>query len=529
MRRASEEPAPHHVAAETQEHRPFDQVDGDIVAAAQHGVTQHVTMRVSELTERRAPLDVTEELAAHRRILLGHHHLRGDARIEAALVEGRAAGQCQEQQTRKPREGHAHRLTGTTRPAVGPKSSRVDGGPWRGPSSSLIAAASASCFSQTVNLDDQLAALPPSLRDRLAARGFDPAQLEAWAATIGKNRDQRNRLPGKVEPPYPGDIADAPIEGTAAHEEHRARGQAAITRGEVALCLLAGGMATRMGGIVKALANALPGRSFLDLRLAENAHVSRAAGKRLPLWMMTSEATEGPIRAALGEQLDAAHLTTFEQFVSLRLTPEGALFHDEHGHPSVYSTGHGDLPDALRQSGLLQRFVARGGKTVWIANIDNLGATVDPAVLGFHLARGAQVSVEVVDKVGTDRGGCPVRWNGRPLITEEFRLPVGFDPASVPVFNTNTFLVSAEALAALSMSWTYVEVEKKIGDLRAVQFERILGELTAGLEPSFVRVPRSGMRSRFLPVKDVAELEKRHSEIEVIARARGMIPAEQIP
>ena len=45
-------------------------------------------------------------------------------------------------------------------------------------------------------------------------------------------------------------------------------------------------------------------------------------------------------------------LTTFEQNVSLRLTPEGALFLDEHGQPSVYSTGHGDLPDALRRSGL---------------------------------------------------------------------------------------------------------------------------------------------------------------------------------
>ena len=36
---------------------------------------------------------------------------------------------------------------------------------------------------------------------------------------------------------------------------------------------------------------------------------------------------------------------------------------------------------------------------------------------------------ELVDKVGSDRGGGPVRWDGRPLNTEEFRLPFGFDPA----------------------------------------------------------------------------------------------------
>jgi len=281
-------------------------------------------------------------------------------------------------------------------------------------------------------------------------------------------------------------------------------------------------MATRMGGVVKALVDALPGRSFLDLRLGENAHLSRVAGRRVPLWMMTSEATHGPISAALGARIDPDYLTPFEQFVSLRLTPEGTLFY-EHGQPSVYSTGHGDLPDALAQSGLCRRFVARGGRTVWIANIDNLGAAVDPVVLGFHLSHGVALTVELVDKVGSDRGGGPVRWNGRPLITEEFRLPVGFDPAQVPVFNTNTFLVNAEALASLSMPWTYVEVEKKIGDHRAVQFERILGELTAGLEPRFLRVPRAGALSRFLPVKDVPELEKRRPEIELIARERGMI------
>jgi UTP--glucose-1-phosphate uridylyltransferase len=359
---------------------------------------------------------------------------------------------------------------------------------------------------------------------RLAARGFAAAQLEAWARTIGVDRDKRNRLPGAAEPPYAGDVLPCPEPGTEAHIHATARGMAALRNGEVALCLLAGGMATRMGGVVKSLVEALPGHSFLDLRLGENAHISRVSGKRVPLWMMTSEATEGPIRAALGDRLDPEYLTTFEQHVSLRLTPEGTLFLDAEGEPSVYSTGHGDLPDALRLSGLLQKFLARGGKTVWIANIDNLGATVDPTVLGFHLAHGAPVTVEVVEKVGTDKGGVPVRWNGRPIITEEFRLPLGLDPATIRVFNTNTLLVDAQALADLAMEWTYVEVEKKIGEARAVQFERVIGEITQTLEPRFVRVPREGATSRFLPVKDMPELEKRQAEIQVIARERGMLP-----
>ena len=374
-----------------------------------------------------------------------------------------------------------------------------------------------------MTLEEQLAELPPAMAERLRARGFKAERLAEWAALVGVDRDGRNRLKGSVEPPRPGDLIDLPAPESDEAKAYYARGLEALRRGEVALCVLAGGMATRMGGMVKALAEAIPGHTFLDLRLAENAHLAKLAGRPVPLWMMTSEATEGPIRKALGDRHHEGHLTTFEQHVSLRLTAERGVFLDEHGEPSVYSTGHGDLPDALRDSGLLKRFLDGGGRVVCIANIDNLGATVDPTIVGLHLAHGAPVTVELVDKVGSDRGGGPVRHEGRPIITEEFRLPLGFDASKVPVFNTNTFLVDARALADLSMAWTYVEVEKKIGEAKAVQFERLLGEITAALEPRFLRVPREGVRSRFLPVKDLAELEKRRPEIELVARARGML------
>jgi UTP--glucose-1-phosphate uridylyltransferase len=374
-----------------------------------------------------------------------------------------------------------------------------------------------------VSLKDQLSALPKPLLDRIHARGFSEDRLLAWAAAIG-DRERRNRLSGKVEPPRPGDVRDAPAPGTPEHDRFTEAGNAAIARGEVALCVLAGGMATRMGGVVKALVEVLPGKTFLDLRLAENDRLRRADGSRaVPLWLMTSEATNIPIRDALGSRLDDDQCATFEQFVSLRLTEQGTLFLDEHGEPSVYATGHGDLPDALRKSGLLKRFIERGGRYVWIANLDNLGATVDPAILGCHIAGGGDLTVELVDKVGTDKGGGPVRWNDRLIVAEEFRFPVGFDATSVPVFSTNTFLVGAQALQDLAMEWTYVEVEKKLGNAKAVQFERIVNEITVAIEPHPLRVPREGALSRFLPVKDVPELERRRPEIEAVTRARGML------
>lgn len=378
-------------------------------------------------------------------------------------------------------------------------------------------------FGTVTTLAEEIAALPPALKERLAARGFSADALVARAAVAGKDRDSRNRLPGDVTPPLPSDIVDAPDPASSEGKRLSAIGLEALRRGELSLCVLAGGMATRMGGVVKALVEALPGRTFLDLRLAEIEHLSRLAGRRVPFWMMTSEATFGPIARALGDRVDGKDVALFEQHVSLRLSPEGGLFRGADGEPDVYATGHGDLPDALRASGLLSRFRAEGGKYVWIANLDNLGATVDPALLGWFVERGSSLMVEVVDKVTGDRGGIPVRYRGRRMVVEEFRLPLGFDPAAVRVFNTNTFLVDAARLDALDMEWTYVEVEKKSEGRTAIQFERLLGEITAAIEPDLVRVPRDGARSRFLPVKDVPELERRRPEIAEALSARGVV------
>jgi UTP--glucose-1-phosphate uridylyltransferase len=284
-------------------------------------------------------------------------------------------------------------------------------------------------------------------------------------------------------------------------------------------------MATRMGGVVKALVEAVSGRTFLDLRLAEMDALEKRVGRRPPLWLMTSDATDQKIREALAARGrgEAEGVSVFSQYLSLRLTREGDLFLDGEGRPSEHAPGHGDLPDALRESGLLAAFIALGGRTVMVANLDNLGATLDPELLGWHLDHGASVTCEVADKLGDDRGGIPARLDGRPVVLEEFRLPEGFDASKVRVFNTNTFFFDAKALAELRAPWSFFRVEKKLDDTPVVQFERLIGEVTSWLDTRFVRVPRSGARSRFLPVKDFEELEQRRADIEAVARARGML------
>jgi UTP--glucose-1-phosphate uridylyltransferase len=158
-----------------------------------------------------------------------------------------------------------------------------------------------------------------------------------------------------------------------------------------------------------------------------------------------------------------------------------------------------------------------------LTNLDNLGGTLDPAIIGFHLAHGKPVTSEVVDKLEEDRGGIPVRVDGRLRVLEEFRIPSTFDPKTVRVFNTNVFHVGAKALLDLDMKWSFYTVKKRVGDAEVIQFERILNEITDALDTSYLHLPRTGTEARFLPVKDPQELERRRAEIELVARARGML------
>jgi UTP--glucose-1-phosphate uridylyltransferase len=374
-----------------------------------------------------------------------------------------------------------------------------------------------------MTLAEQLDNLPAEVAKLLADYRFDRERFLGLAQRLTSGVPTDNRVQGRVTAPEREDVTPLPDPGSAEYERLEQIGLEALAGGRVALVVLAGGMATRMGGVVKALVDALPGRTFLDLRLGEVAAVQQRTGRPLRLWLMTSNATDADLRTALGDRLDGKLIGAFPQYLSIRLTPEGDLFRDSHGNHSVHAPGHGDLPGALKESGLLDEFVAAGGQVVMVANIDNLGATVEPVVVGWHLDHDAPVSCEVVDKVGSDRGGIPVRLDGRPVVLEEFRLPESFDPTTVRVFNTNTFLFDAQALNDLEMDWTFFTVTKQVDGQPAIQFERLVGEVTSHLDTRFLRVPRTGVGSRFLPVKDPAELEARGSEIEAVAKSRGML------
>lgn len=375
----------------------------------------------------------------------------------------------------------------------------------------------------THSLESELDQLPRELLEKLSRYHFDRARLVSFANELASGKERDNFVKGKLTAPRPADLAELPAPGTTEYEALVARGREALSRGEVALAVLAGGMATRMGGVVKALVEAVPGKTFLELRLAEIEADRKKYGKAPPLWLMASSATVDPLREALGARADGEHIAVFTQCCSLRLTKTGELFRDSKGQPSDHASGHGDFVESLQKSGLLEKFVARGGKVVMLTNLDNLGGTLDPAIIGFHLAHGDAVTAEVVDKLESDRGGIPVYVDDRLAILEEFRIPKTFDPATVRVFATNVFHFDAKVLASLSIPWTFFLVNKKVEDQPVIQYERLVNEVTSHLPTRYLRVPRSGVESRFLPVKDNEELAARVNENLAVARARGML------
>ena len=342
--------------------------------------------------------------------------------------------------------------------------------------------------------------------------GFDEALFESLRARVasGELSPESNLIRGSIEPPREDDLMRLPAPGDAAYENVREAGLDALRRGEVAQVVLAGGMATRFRGVVKAVLTAVDGMSFLEAKLVQTAALEREVGVRVPVALMTSFATDATIRGHVAER-GLGEPLVFNQFVSLRLEASGELFRDADERVSLYAPGHGDLFAAIQRSGTLAALRDRGARIVTVSNVDNLGARVDPVVVGAHLGSGRPLTCEVARKEG-DMGGAPVRVGGRLQLVEGPRFPPSFDQALVPVFNTNTALFDLDPLAGdYDLSWLYVL--KDVDESRAVQLERLYHEVSAFVPTQYLEVPRRGPRGRFLPIKTPADLERAQDDL----------------
>jgi UTP--glucose-1-phosphate uridylyltransferase len=335
--------------------------------------------------------------------------------------------------------------------------------------------------------------------------GFDPARFDELRAKVasGELTPASNVVRGRVEPPHEEDVTRLPDPGSPGSKDARKAGLDAFAAGRIAQVVLAGGMATRFGGVVKGAVEALDGRSFLSWKLGETARLGDELGVVIPVALMTSFQTTDATRQHVAS-LDLPEPFWFSQFVSLRLTEAGELFLED-GNPSLYAPGHGDLIEAIRASGTLDRLRELGVEHVAVSNVDNLGARLDPVVVGAHVLAGRPVTSEVAAK-GGDLGGAPARIDGRLGLLEGPQFPPDFDQDRIPVFNTNTTTIALDALDRdFDLDWLYVA--KQVGGRTAVQLERLYHQITWQLDTTFLEVPRTGPRGRFFPIKEPKDLE----------------------
>ncbi len=359
--------------------------------------------------------------------------------------------------------------------------------------------------------------------ERLARYRFDPEKFDALRAELASHGldPQRNWVDGDVVGPAQSDLSPLPPLGSSERRRLDQLGREAISAGHVGVMLLAGGMATRFGGGVKALADVLPGVPFIDVKLADLARLTAAMDSTVPMILMTSFQSD-EVLSEVGRQLetDRVPVRIAPQSISMRVTEGGELFRAGDGSVSLYAPGHGDVPSALRTSGVLEEFTRAGGRHLFVTNVDNSAATLDPAIIGLHVDGGTEMTCEVTG--GDLNGGAPYFVDGHLQILEEFRIPDHVDSAAPLAVNTNSLVIDVDAVDR-EHPLTWFQVQKKVDDHPVVQFERLVGELSAFLTTRMAVVDRDGVDGRFQPVKDPAELERRRPAIREILESRRIL------
>jgi len=281
--------------------------------------------------------------------------------------------------------------------------------------------------------------------------------------------------------------------------------------------ILNGGLGTSMGlTCPKSLLEVKNGKSFLEIILE---HTEKY---KVKLALMNSFSTHNATLKALAEINPPHFPLTFLQYKFPKILQKDFSPPKWDKNPDLEwsPSGHGDIYTALFTSGMLQQLTDEGIIFAFISNSDNLGATLDEALLGYFSENQFPFMMEVAEKTPSDiKGGHLARHkNGRLLLREAAQCPDDEldsfrDIRKYRFFNTNNLWVNLKFLKEL------IEKEKKILlpmilnpkllDPRdetspdIFQIETAMGSAISLFEgATAVKVPRT----RFFPVKKCSDL-----------------------
>src|SRR5215211_2484589 len=294
----------------------------------------------------------------------------------------------------------------------------------------------------------------------------------------------------------------------------------------VVVVKLNGGLGTSMGMTrAKSLLEVKNGLSFLDIIVRQVLHLRERTGANIPLLLMNSFATREQSLAELARypELERVLPLDFLQGKVPKLLADGLEPVEWPANPALEwaPPGHGDVYTSLATSGLLAELLDRGYEYLFLSNADNLGAVLEPRILGWFAGQGLPFLSEVTDRTeGDKKGGHLARRRGGGLVLRETAqtpdedMDAFQDTTRHPFFNCNTIWVDLRALSRTLEERSGVLglpmiVNRKTVDPtdpsspEVIQLETAMGAVIDVFEGAAgLHVPRS----RFVPVKTTNEL-----------------------
>jgi UDP-N-acetylglucosamine pyrophosphorylase len=308
---------------------------------------------------------------------------------------------------------------------------------------------------------------------------------------------------------------------------------------------LNGGLGTSMGlSKAKSLLPIREGLSFLDLIARQVLWQRKAWGVELPLVLMNSYRTRDDSLSALEKHPDLAGRLPldFLQHKVPRIDAETWLPVEWPADPSLEwcPPGHGDLYIALASSGMLDRLRAGGIRYAFVSNADNLGAVLDPAILGWMAECDLPFTMEVAERTEADKkGGHLARRGGQLTLREVAQCPEADRAAFQDVekhhfFNTNNLWLDLDALARTleaspaGLALPIIKNEKYVSPKdptspRCFQLETAMGSAIECFEGAEALVVP---RERFAPVKTTNDLLALWSDAYEMTEDARMVPVD---
>ena len=290
--------------------------------------------------------------------------------------------------------------------------------------------------------------------------------------------------------------------------------------GESAVLKLNGGLGTGMGlARAKSLLPVHNGCSFLDLIVRQILHFRKSTRTDLHFLLLNSFSTSADTRAALAKY---PRLGTIELLQNKIPKVDAATLQPaewpQDRELEWCPPGHGDLYAVLATDGVIDRLIDDGIRYVFVSNSDNLGATLDLALLTWFAASGAPFLMEVTARTASDRkGGHLAQRDGRLLLRESAQCPREDEAAFQDIgrhryFNTNNLWLRLDrlrdAFAADGGSLPLIRNRKTLdprdrNSPAVYQLETAMGAaIECFPDACAVEVPRS----RFVPVKSTGDL-----------------------